>query len=104
MTVKASGAIEVEDEAFHLIEGELVASLGERSWNVFLLQITSPAQFECFVAEVGEHAIRRGLPEPGPIDVDESVASANRHHIQISPGGGRTPAPRPCSPSFSSAS
>lgn len=52
------------------------------------LQITAPAGFEAFAAAVGEPALERRLPEPGPIDptaLDPAALghAAARHGIDI---------------------
>lgn len=47
------------------------------------LQISTPAGFEDFAAEVGEPAGRRALPEPGPIDPELLGHAAARHHVEI---------------------
>lgn len=47
------------------------------------LQITVPSGFEEFVAEVGEPAPERSLPEPGPIDPAVLGHVAARHHIDV---------------------
>jgi len=98
---------EIEDEAFYVVDGELRVGLDGRSWNIRpggfallpkgiphsievvgngparVLQITAPAQFEHFVAEVGQPADGPGLPGPGPVDVERLIASATRHRIKI---------------------
>lgn len=47
------------------------------------LQITTPAGFEQFAAEVGEPAKDRRLPEPGPIDPAALGHAAARHAIEL---------------------
>jgi quercetin dioxygenase-like cupin family protein len=78
-----------EEEAFYLLEGELSITCGEQTWTATpgafallprgiqhswrasaagrarMLQITSPAQFERFAAEVGEPAETLEIPLPG---------------------------------------
>ncbi|HEV7646940.1 MAG TPA: quercetin 2,3-dioxygenase [Actinophytocola sp.] len=96
----------VEDEAFYLLDGELVVECGERRSTagpgsfVFLphgiphafvvsagpvrgLQVTAPAGFERFVAEIGRPAEHLGLPEPSAPDVAALVAAGERHGNQI---------------------
>lgn len=82
-----------EEEAFYVLEGELTVTCGGNRWaagpgafvllprgipHAFavsaagparLLQITSPAQFERFAAELGEPARQRTLPPPAPADL-----------------------------------
>ena len=47
------------------------------------LQITTPSGFERFAAEVGEPAVERRLPDPGPIDPAALGHAAARHAIEI---------------------
>lgn len=47
------------------------------------LQITTPAGFERFAAEVGEPARERRLPDPGPIDPAALGHAAARHAIEL---------------------
>jgi mannose-6-phosphate isomerase-like protein (cupin superfamily) len=91
-----------EDEGFYVIEGEMAVECGERRWTagpgsfVFLphgiphvfvvtagpvrgLQITSPAGFEDFIAELGRPATSPGLPEPSPPDVPRLVEAGSRY-------------------------
>lgn len=101
----------LEDEMFYLLDGALEVSCADKSWRVEvggfvflpkglphrfevlggrparLLQLTTPAQFERFAAEVGEPATRAGLPEPKAPDVEGLVAVANRYRIDILPPG-----------------
>ncbi|SNS52056.1 Cupin domain-containing protein [Geodermatophilus saharensis] len=95
-----------EDEAFYVLEGELVAECGERRMTagpgdfVFLpcgvphvfvvsagplraLQLTSPAGFEDFVAEIGRPPTGPGLPEPSAPDVPRLVEVGSRHGAGI---------------------
>jgi mannose-6-phosphate isomerase-like protein (cupin superfamily) len=82
-----------EEEAFYVLEGELTVTCGDRTWTAApgafvllprgiphtfavsdagpakLLQITAPAQFERFAAEVGEPARQPTLPPPTPLDL-----------------------------------
>ncbi|KAA9159437.1 cupin domain-containing protein [Amycolatopsis acidicola] len=48
-----------------------------------VLQITTPAGFERFAAEVGEPARQRRLPDPGPVDPTTLGHAAARHAIEI---------------------
>ncbi len=91
-----------EDEGFYVLEGEMALECGERRWTagpgsfVFLphgiahvfvvtrgpvrgLQITSPAGFEDFIAEVGRPPTAPGLPEPSRPDVPRLVEAGARH-------------------------
>ena len=96
-----------EEEAFYILEGRLAVTCGDRTWQVSpgswvflprgvahtfrvegatparLLQITAPAGFERFAAEVGEPAQAQTLPPPTPPDVQKLVAVAARYHIEI---------------------
>ncbi|WP_433038313.1 cupin domain-containing protein [Actinomycetospora sp. CA-053990] len=96
-----------EDEAFYVLSGtaqfhcdELVFDAGPGDFvllpvgrpHTFVvgadeelraLQITTPAGFEEFAAEVGEPASRRELPEPGPGDPRVLGHAAARHHLEI---------------------
>lgn len=47
------------------------------------LQITTPAGFEHFAAEVGSPATERRLPDPGPLDPAALGHAAARHAIEI---------------------
>lgn len=97
----------LEDEAFYLLEGALQVSCDDHTWPVSpggfvflpkgrphhfvvvgdqparLLQITAPAQFERFAADVGVPATRPGLPDPEAPDVERLLAAAAAHHIDI---------------------
>jgi quercetin dioxygenase-like cupin family protein len=96
-----------EEETFYLLEGELTVFCGDRRWKVApgsfvflprgivhgftveglmpakMLQITSPAGFEHFAAEMGEPAKEVVLPPPGPPDVEKLLALAAKYHMQI---------------------
>ncbi|WP_291418013.1 quercetin 2,3-dioxygenase [Actinophytocola sp.] len=97
---------EAEDEAFYILDGELVVDCGERrsvagpGAFVFLprgiphsfvvsagpvrgLQITSPAGFERFITEVGRPAEHLGLPEPSQPDIPRLVEAGRRHGNEI---------------------
>lgn len=101
-----------EDEAFYVLEGSLRVTCGERTWTVgpggfaFLprgiphlftvegdhpvkaLQLTSPAGFERFAAEVGEPATAPTLPPPAAPHVPTLLAAAAKHDIEILPPRG----------------
>lgn len=47
------------------------------------LQITTPSGFEDFVAEIGEPATERRLPDPAPIDPAALGHAAAHHHIEV---------------------
>jgi uncharacterized cupin superfamily protein len=47
------------------------------------LQLTTPAGFEAFAAAVGEPALERRLPDPGPIDAAALGHASTLHHIEI---------------------
>jgi quercetin dioxygenase-like cupin family protein len=95
-----------EDEAFYLLAGQLTVNCGDHSWTVgpgdfvflprgiphsFLvsdgpahgLQITAPAGFEEFAAEVGRAAGRPGLPDPEAPDLPRLITASQRHGHQI---------------------
>lgn len=48
-----------------------------------VLQITTPAGFDEFVAEAGEPARQRRLPDPGPVDPAALGRAAARHQVEI---------------------
>lgn len=95
-----------EDEAFYLLEGQLLVECGDDRWTagpdsfIFLpygiphafivsegpargLQITSPAGFEDFIDELGRPAEHGGLPEPSPPDVALMVEAGQRHGTPV---------------------
>jgi quercetin dioxygenase-like cupin family protein len=99
-----------EDEGFYLLEGSLRVVCGDDEWEggpgsfVMLpsgvphayvatsdgpckgLQITSPAQFERFIEELGRPAEALTLPEPSPVDMDALLGSAERYgHEYVGP-------------------
>lgn len=100
-----------EDEAFYLLGGSLQVSCGDETWQVEpggfvflpkgrphrfvvvgeegarLLQITAPAQFERFAADVGVPATGPGLPDPEAPDLPRLLAAAAAHNIEILPPG-----------------
>ena len=93
-----------EDEAFYLIEGGIDVRCGDRTWTagpgdfVFLprgiphsftvtepvhgLQITSPAGFERFVAELGRVPEGPGLPPPTAPDVPLLIEAGRRNGME----------------------
>jgi quercetin dioxygenase-like cupin family protein len=96
-----------EEEGFYLLEGELSITCGEQTWtagpgafallprgiphsfrvsdagNARMLQITSPAQFERFAAEVGEPAETMTIPTPSEVDVDKLMRVAPSYGIEM---------------------
>jgi mannose-6-phosphate isomerase-like protein (cupin superfamily) len=92
-----------EDEAFYVLDGSMTVVCGDDRWEagagsfVMLprgvphayvvtserpcrgLQLTSPAQFEQFVAERGRPAQALTLPEPTPPDIAALAATAERY-------------------------
>jgi quercetin dioxygenase-like cupin family protein len=95
-----------EDEAFYLLAGQITVDCGDQRRTagpgdfVFLprgiphsflvgdrpahgLQITAPAGFEEFIAEIGRPAERPGLPEPSAPDVPRLIAAGQRYGQQI---------------------
>ena len=96
----------VEDEGFYVLDGELVVECGDRRWTagpgafVFLphgiphvfvvsrgpvrgLQVTSPAGFESFIAELGRPPTGPGLPEPSAPDVPRLLEAQARHRGEV---------------------
>ncbi len=97
----------VEDEAFYVLDGEFVVTCGDQTWTVTpgsfvllprgivhsfqtwetspvkLLQMTSPAQFEHYAAEMGEPAAAMTLPEPAPPDIDKVLAIGKKYNIDF---------------------
>jgi hypothetical protein len=47
------------------------------------LQITAPAAFEKFCAEVGRPATSATVPDPTPPDIPTLLEAANRYDIEI---------------------
>jgi quercetin dioxygenase-like cupin family protein len=98
-----------EDEAFYLLDGEMVVHCGEKRWTVgagdfvFLprgiphgfvvtggpargLQLTSPAGFEQFVSDIGRPATEPGLPVPSAPDLERlAAATARRGDLILGP-------------------
>lgn len=103
-----------EDEAFYILAGELTIFCGDETWKatagafVFLpkgvphrfivggsepakmLQLTLPAGFERFAAEMGEPARTRTLPPQSVPDVEKLVSLAANYNIDINVPPGRT--------------
>lgn len=95
-----------EDELLWVLDGRLRAVCGETEWDVlpgsmvFLprgiehgfvaltdcraVQVTTPAGFEDFVAELGRRPEGPGLPPPEPVDPERVTETARRHAIVIS--------------------
>lgn len=97
----------VEDEAFYVLAGtarftceDVVLDAGPGDFvllpvgraHTFVvgpdeplraLQITTPAGFEDFAAEVGEPASALRLPDPGPVDPARLGHAAARHGVEI---------------------
>jgi len=100
---------EREDEGFYVLEGELTIVCGENTWTAGpgsfamlprgiphsfsvtgnrqarMLQLSSPAQFERFAAEMGELATEMVIPEPREIDVPKLLSVAPKYGIQMLP-------------------
>jgi quercetin dioxygenase-like cupin family protein len=97
---------EQEDEAFYLLEGQITVDCGDQRWRAgpgdfaFLprgiphsfvvsdgpvrgLQITTPAGFERFIAELGRPADHPGLPTPSAPDLPRLIEASRRHGHQI---------------------
>lgn len=98
-----------EDEAFYVLSGELAITCGERTWEAGpgafallprgvphsfsvtggsqarMLQLSWPAQFERFAADMGEPAATRTLPEPREIDVPALLRIAPEYGIEMLP-------------------
>ncbi len=96
-----------EEEGFYVLEGELTVTCGSQVWTVVpggfvllprgiphafsvspvspakLLQITSPAQFERFAAEVGQPAQQRALPPPAPPDVAKLLSVMGKYNYEM---------------------
>ena len=96
-----------EDEAFYILEGAMTVTCGDSTWQatpgsfVFLprgvvhgfhiaegtplrgLQLTVPAGFEHFIAEVGEPARTLTLPPPAAPNIEKLMAAAARNHLEI---------------------
>ena len=90
-----------------MLEGEFDVTCGEQSWRatpgtfimlprgivhsfqtwetsaVKLLQLTSPAQFEHYAAEMGEPATSMTLPEPAAPDIAKVLAIGEKYEIEF---------------------
>jgi len=53
-----------------------------------MLQLSSPAQFEHFAAEMGEPATEMVIPEPREVDVPKLLGVAPKYGIQMLPPPG----------------
>jgi len=97
----------LDDEAFYVLEGELTVTCREKTWvagpGAFVmlprgiphsfvvsrpgpargLQITAPAQFERFAAELGEPARERVLPPPMEPDIEKILALSTKYHFEL---------------------
>lgn len=98
-----------EEEGFYVLAGEITVNCGEQNWTATpgtfallprgiphsfqvsapgpakLLVVSSPAQFDRFVADIGEPAQTMTIPEPGDVDVDKVMRIAPRYGIEILP-------------------
>ena len=96
----------MEDEAFYILEGAMTGFCGDRSWQAApgsfvwlprgiahgftvgaggplkILQITAPAGFERFVAEVGEPAQSLTLPPPAAPVIEKLMAAGAKLGIE----------------------
>ena len=99
-----------EDEAWYILDGEVSFTCGEKQWvaapgafilaprsiqhtfqcwdegPVKMLQVTSPARFERFAAEMGRPAEQPVLPEPAPFDeafVERLMSVAPRYGLEF---------------------
>jgi quercetin dioxygenase-like cupin family protein len=96
-----------EEEAFYVLEGQLRVTCGEQTWTVGpgdfvmmprgiahtcstvgdgsarLLQITSPAGFERFIAEAGEPAAEPVVPPPGAPDIARLLRATAKYHKRM---------------------
>jgi quercetin dioxygenase-like cupin family protein len=98
-----------EEEGFYILEGEVTITCGDQNWtagpgsfamlprgiphsyavsaggDARMLQITSPAQFERFAAEMGEPATTMSLPEPAQVDVPKLLGIVPKYGIEMLP-------------------
>jgi quercetin dioxygenase-like cupin family protein len=96
-----------EDEAFYILEGHLVFTCGEHTWDapvgtfVFLprdivhgfrvvgdqqarlLQFNMPAGLEQLFIEAGDPALERTLPPPGPPEIERLLALMARYNFEV---------------------
>jgi quercetin dioxygenase-like cupin family protein len=100
-----------DDESFYVLEGTLAVTCGEQKWTLReggfvylpkgivhgftvegdqtakLLQITAPAGFERFAAELGEPARERTLP-PAPSEppgMEQMLALGKKYQLELAP-------------------
>ncbi len=98
-----------EEEGFYVLDGEVSITCGLQTWtagpgafallprgiphsfnvssgsNARMLQITSPAQFERFAAEMGEPARSMTMPEPAEVDVPKLLSIVPKYGIEMLP-------------------
>jgi mannose-6-phosphate isomerase-like protein (cupin superfamily) len=98
-----------EDEGFYVLEGELSIVCGDNTWTAGpgtfallprgiphsfsvtgtgtakMLQLSSPAQFERFAAEIGEPASEMVIPRPQEVDVAKLMSIAPKYGIEMLP-------------------
>jgi quercetin dioxygenase-like cupin family protein len=96
-----------EEESFYVLEGQLRVSCGQHTWTVGpmdfvmlprgiphscssigeagvrVLQITSPAGFEGFIAEAGDPAPEPVVPPPGEPDFAKLLKATARYHKRM---------------------
>ena len=96
-----------EEEGFYLLEGELAITCGDKTWTASpgafallprgiphsfrasdardarILQISSPAQFERFAAEMGEPAETMTIPTPSEVDAEKLMRVARKYGIEM---------------------
>lgn len=98
-----------EEEGFYILDGQVSITCGEQTWtagpgsfamlprgiphsfsvssrsDARMLQITSPAQFERFAAEMGEPARSMTMPEPAEVDVPKLLSIVPKYGIEMLP-------------------
>ncbi len=98
-----------EEEGFYVLDGQVSITCGDQTWiavpgsfallprgiphsftvssggNARMLQITSPAQFERFAAEMGESATSMTMPEPAEVDVPRLLSIVPKYGIEMLP-------------------
>lgn len=98
-----------EEEGFYILDGEVEITCGDQTWSgtagafallprgiahafqiygdrpARMLQITSPAQFERFAAEMGEPAPTMTIPPPTAVDIDKLMRIVPRYGIEMLP-------------------
>jgi mannose-6-phosphate isomerase-like protein (cupin superfamily) len=96
-----------EDEAFYILEGHLVFTCGDHTWDapvgtfVFLprnivhgfrvvgdqpaclLQFNTPAGLEQMFVEAGDPALERTLPPGGPPQIEKLLALTERYGFEV---------------------